>query len=245
MKISSKITLCAAVVMLIFETGYAGPSKPAVIPVIIDLGGEIICNFMCCYSPKGMRKLEDFDRRLIASKCDDLEYDVLLLIDSHLVMALVPSKEAEHSGCKPFLFHAKFDEETKTMNKEVIEVDSTDIVFEGVLETGEHFLSLDKFPLNELTYAFDEAAINAEGHDDSFDIVENNCGDFLAHFLQIIGHKTSDDEMMAITSGLILANPELPNSMREKVVGTSAEALSDRHLVFSVVKNKMSAMLVE
>ena len=91
--------------------------------------------------------------------------------------------------------------------------------------------------------SFDKAAIDTYDHDDTFDIVENNCGDFLAHFLEHLGHETSEQEMMVITDSLIYANPDLADTMREKVRGTVAEDLSDHELVLSVVKNKMKHML--
>ena len=245
MKISSKIPLSLTVLSLILETGHCGPILPVLIPSLITLGGVVTCNILGCYSPNGMRKLQSLYHQRMSSDCDDFEYDVDLLIDSHLVMALVPSKEAEDAGCKSFLMHAKYNNKTNSMDKEVVEVESSEIIFQGILEAREHFLPLDNYPFKELSDAFDKATVNADGHDDSFDIVQNNCGDFLAHFLHLLGHKTDEEEMMAITSGLILANPDLPKSMREKVVGTLAENLSDQDLVFSVVKNKMHPMLVE
>jgi hypothetical protein len=185
------------------------------------------------------------DRRLLQSAgCDELDYHVDLLIDSHLIMVLVPpsNQTSGEAECKPYIIHANATD--NIMEKQVIEVNSTETLYESMLNAGEQILPLGQYSLIEMVGAFDKAAVDAADHD-TFDIVENNCGDFLAHFLEHLGHETNEFEMEAITSGLILANPELPNMMREKVVGTLAEDLSDHDLVFSVVKNKMKSMLRE
>jgi len=228
------------VLFSVLDTGFGAAFVPVIIPVVIALGGAVVCNLVGCY---GYRKLEGFDRSLHPVDCDVLDYDVDLIIDGHLVMALVPTTDASEAGCKPYMMHANVTDDK--MRKEIVEVHSREILYEGLIDAGEQLLPLGKYPLIELVDSFEKAAVDAYGHDDTFDIVENNCGDFLAHFLQHLGHETSQQEMMLITTGLIYANPDLPSMMREKVVGTLAEDLADHDLVFSVVKNKMKSMLHE
>jgi len=189
------------------------------------------------------RKLEGFHRSPKHAHCSSFDYEVELLIDAHLVIALVPTNEADEAGCKPFLIHANSID--NKMHKQVIEVDTKEVLYEGLIGSEEHLLPLGHYSFDEVVHSFNKAAVDAYDHDDTFDIVENNCGDFLAHFLEHLGHETNENEMEVITSGLIYANPDLANMMREKVVGTLADELSDHNLVFSVVKQKMKKMLKE
>jgi hypothetical protein len=239
MKLSTSSFLAIAVLLAVLDSGHCGFLVPVFIPVFITLAGAVTCGLIGCH---GYRHLKEgfFDRSLQSVECDELDYNVDLLIDSHLAMALIPTNhEAE---CKPFIIHANVTDDI--MEKQVIEVNSTETLYEGIVNAGEQILALGQYSLIEMVGAFDKAAVDAAGKD-SFDIVENNCGDFLAHFLEHLGHETNEFEMEVITSGLMLANPELPNMMREKVVGTPAEDFSDHDLVFSVVKNKMKSMLRE
>jgi len=190
-----------------------------------------------------IRKLEGFNRLLKHAHCKGFDYEVNLLLDTHLVMAVVPTTEADEAGCKPFLIHANSID--NKMHKQVIEVDTKEVLYEVLINSEEHLLPLGHYSFDEVVHSFNKAAVNAYDHDDAFDIVENNCGDFLAHFLEHLGHETNDNEMEVITSGLIYANPDLANMMREKVVGTLVDELSDHALVFSVVKHKMTNMLKE
>lgn len=235
--------LTLAVLFASLETGFSGPFVPVFIPVLITLGGAVACNLLGCYKPNGWRKLEGFDRSLQPVDCDSLDYEVDLILDAHLVMALVPTIEADEAGCKPYLMHANVTDDK--MQKEIIEVESKATLFDSLFDAEEQILPLGKYSLNELVDSFENAAVDAYDHDETFDIVENNCGDFLAHFLEHLGHETSEQEMMVIATGLIYTNPDLPTMMREKVIGTLAEDLSDQDLVFSVVKNKMRSMLHE
>eukprot|EP00548_Thalassiothrix_antarctica_P020494 CAMPEP_0194195000 /NCGR_PEP_ID=MMETSP0154-20130528/75888_1 /TAXON_ID=1049557 /ORGANISM="Thalassiothrix antarctica, Strain L6-D1" /LENGTH=254 /DNA_ID=CAMNT_0038919481 /DNA_START=323 /DNA_END=1087 /DNA_ORIENTATION=- len=217
------------------------------------------------------RKLEGFHRSLKHAHCNSFDYEVDLLIDAHLVIALVPTNEADEAGCKPFLIHANSID--NKMHKQVIEVDTKEVLYEGLIDSEEHLLPLGHYLFDEVVHSFNKAAVDAYDHDDTFDIVENNCGDFLhsfnkaavdaydhddtfdivenncgdflAHFLEHLGHETNENEMEVITSGLLYANPDLANMMREKVVGTLVDELSDHNLVFSVVKQKMGKMLKE
>jgi len=189
------------------------------------------------------RKLEGFHRLLGHAHCNGFDYEVTLLIDAHLAMALVPTTEADEAGCKPFLIHAHSID--SKMHKQVIEVDTKEALYEGLIDSEEHLLPLGHYSFDEVVHSFNKAAVDAYDHDDTFNIVENNCGDFLAHFLEHLGHETNENEMEVITSGLIYANPDLANMMRKKVVGTLVDELSDHALVFSVVKHKMANMLKE
>lgn len=247
MKLSTSLFLTIVVLLAVLDSGH-GLAALLFVSISLNVMSTIVCTFYPetggCGGWRVNRLLEGFDRRLLQSAgCDEIDYHVDLLIDSHLIMALFPTNQTSgEAECKPYIIHANVTD--NMMEKQVFEVDSTETLYESIVNAGEQILPLGQYSLIEMVGAFDKAAVDAADHD-TFDIVENNCGDFLAHFLEHLGHETNELEMEVITSGLILANPELPNMMREKVVGTLAEDLSDHDLVFSVVKNKMKSMLRE
>ena len=232
-KMNLHLDLFLLVLLTALDSVKSNPTIPPIFDIVTGLTGLIGIG----------RKLEGFHRLLKHTHCNGFDYEVDLLIDAHLVIALVPTTEADEAGCKPFLIHANSID--NKMHKQVIEVDTKKVLYEGLIHSEEHLLPLGHYSFDEVVGSFNKAAVDAYDHDDTFDIVENNCGDFLAHFLEHLGHETNENEMEVITTGLIYANPDLANMMRERVVGTLVDELSDHDLVFSVVKHKMGKMLKE
>ena len=119
-------------------TGLCGPFVPVFIPVVITLTGAVICNVLGCY---GYRKLEGFNRSLRSAECDNLDYEVDLIIDKHLVMGLMPSIEANEAGCFPYLIPTNVTDDK--MYKEVIEVESKAILYESLITPRSKFYLLE------------------------------------------------------------------------------------------------------
>ena len=222
-----------------FEEVNAGPAALA-IPGLITLGGAVTCNLLGCY---GYRKLRGFNNELASEECRQIDYNIDLIVDGHLVMALLPSTDATAAGCKSYLMHSNFIKETDIMEKELIEFDEPKAIFDTLSGTHDSLIPFGSYPLEEIIQSFTYSSVNAIGHDDDkYNIVWNNCGDFLATFLQNLGHRTSKAEMMAIASNLVLASPELVDKVRAEVKGTTVEHLSDLELMSMVVEMRMSSM---
>ena len=135
-KIGSLFTI--TILFANLDSGLCGAFIPVIIPVIISLGGAVICNVLGCY---GYRKLEGFNRSLRSAECDILDYEVDLIIDKHLVMGLMPSTEANEAGCFPYLIHANVTDDK--MYKEVIEVESKAILYESLITPRSKFYLLE------------------------------------------------------------------------------------------------------
>ena len=228
-----------------FEVGHAGPAIPVIIGSLIPIGGAVTCNLIGCY---GYRKLQHFDASSSLNACKNHDYHINLVVDGHLKMLLLPESinGTTAPGCQSYIVHAKYNSETDLMEKEVLEFDSdsSSSIFDALSTTRNTLVPFGSYPLKKAARAFRKADVNSNGLDnEKYDIITNNCGDFLASFLKNIGHKTSTAEMTAIASNLILASPEVVTKMRVAVTGTRAEHLSDLDLVLMVVQREMASMI--
>ena len=114
-------------------------------------------------------------------KCGEFDYDALLFVDDHLHGVISPKEEAVEAGCPFLVVHSRFEGPSHgPARKEILffeDKESGETLFaNGGLSQGS--VQMGTFTLEQLARAYDEVDAS---EDESYDIVKNNCGNFMVN----------------------------------------------------------------
>jgi hypothetical protein len=169
------------------------------------------------------------------AKCGDFDYDLSLHIDAHLVLIAEPEEEAVAAGCGALAFHAIPSGNLGNV-KEVFMLDvaaEAKITAEGIIKVHTHEFNL-------IAQAYDEADANAVGMN-TYDIVDNNCGEFVKNFASILGlHSTPEDTKFIARRLLEHFEPEHVAKIRNHSNLGQDEDVFDMELVERLVETHTS-----
>ena len=186
--------------------------------------------------------------------CGAYDYEVYLMVDSHLAMVAVPEAKAMKEGCEVLAFHAKDSVDgTNTIVKDVQVLQASETYhqpIERIVKDHAIQLTAKTYKFNDLVAAFDAADSNADGMVKR-DIVTNNCGDFMKNLGKLLGIKATPQLTWKISRKLVSAGGfEFTDEVRESrnlslVPSSSAAAAmtavsgggtSDEDLIYNLVE---------
>ena len=169
------------------------------------------------------RALEETTWQTYKETCNGFDYELSLLVDSHLYLIAHPSDEGVAAGCKPLAFHSTTSKRVDindadadvavdaTHEKQILQIDARENDGEdeenGVYAIVEAFakdngISLGKHSFVDIAQAYDKAEANAPGMK-THDIVKNNCGDFVKSFGSELGVKATPELTVSIAQLLL------------------------------------------
>jgi len=175
-------------------------------------------------------------------KCSEFEFELGLLVDTHLVLIAMPhTEEAMAAGCAPLLFHAKMTANEGPHQKEVVVLESTEEEVATILE--EESIKFRTHQFFNIATAYDLAGENAPGAEGR-DVILNNCGDFVSQFGAFLGLKWTPEVTMEISQRLLKnGGDEFVKSIRGNehfsALGVD-EDVDDMELVRSLVDSRRS-----
>ena len=165
------------------------------------------------------------------NKCGDFDFNVELHVDSHLFILVTPNQEGLEAGCTNLAFHALPDADYEgLMEKHVMPYDQW-----KESETI-HLAAQKKF--SDIAMAYDQADVNADGMG-AYDMVLNNCGDFVKNFGANMDIKLTPEMTMSIAKK-ILGNEKTMEKVNENehkdVLVHGDEDVKDEELMYRLVE---------
>jgi hypothetical protein len=173
-------------------------------------------------------------------------FDVYLVVLEHLRFLLEPSVEAKAAGCTPITMHAVYMESGPP--KKVVELlpseDITGLDIYGFTEQHGSMVSFGSHTFGTMRTAFNTAAAGAVGQAGrNYNIISNNCGDFLANVLERIGHISSPSEAKLIAELFLFADTDgFVGEVHASLMGTNMESWSDKEVMEWLVEQRLSKM---
>ena len=160
--------------------------------ILIDDDGEEKVNMV----------LNDVDWAKYNEQCSTFDYDVYVHVNSHIAAVAMPNLKAEEAGCPPLAIHAHPDPNSTTMamKKEVVA-----LPWYSGTQTTRQFLDENAFsiaigvPFVEIAAAFDNVILTPQ-----FDLLSNNCGDFMKSFCSNLGVKLTPEFTSYVAKALMV-----------------------------------------
>ena len=168
------------------------------------------------------RALEESSWQMYKDTCKNFDYELSLVVDSHLYVVAHPNAEGAAAGCTPLAFHshAGVDDDGDgstnggdlVLQKEILKIefdekDAKDDEQQQIHAVVEAFakqngIRLGKHSFVDIARAYDTAEANAPGMK-THDMVKNNCGDFVKSFGGELGVKVTPEMTVSIAKKLL------------------------------------------
>ena len=164
------------------------------------------------------RTLEESSWQMYKDTCKNFDYDLSLLVDSHLYLIAQPSAEGVAAGCMPLAFHSRTDldgdaastDADLVLEKQILKIefaekeDEEDQQIHAVVEAfaKQNGIGLGNHSFVDIARAYDTAEANAPGMK-THDMVKNNCGDFVKSFGGELGVKVTPEMTVSIAKKLL------------------------------------------
>ena len=222
-------------------------------------------------------KPEDAAYQEFLHKCGDREYTGSLYVDTHLYAVASPLEQAEAEGCPFLVAHSVFGKEeencgggggdgdgdgsdssrneTPVARKELL-VWSDKLAGESLFDS-EGMLPFGTFKASTLADAYERAEAASRGPGGGangvYDVIANNCGDFVIHLASILGLQIDASvtsfvaRRLVVESGKALVD-RIRNSMHYKSLFSSGDCgkpARQRHLVGSTTGTGEQQRIVE
>jgi hypothetical protein len=199
------------------------------------------------FSQYGIKR--GFDHRHLEGTCKQEMYDVDLVVAGDVMIFLEPTTDAAASGCSAYLLYTTPDSSSQLV-KEVIQFkDGIPEQHDVLTKLHGSIITMGSKTLQKAISAYHDASVSPTGHEgESFDLLTNNIGDFVANFFHLLDHVSSHGETVMIAAALTMSNPDIATALRASPSSnniTFAANMTDEELVQWSVEQRTGSMYEE